>query len=422
VNEIATELLLRDPRLAAIMSRAIDKAGSPYEGEWQGRAALWALGQAVDVLYPVPAQQPDPEKSPFPLSLSGFGFDERRRSSEQLGPGLETIRFRLNTYLQDLQAFAGRLKDPAQGQAFVNAVVTSTTQLYARLDSIRRYVADVDLQRLLRSKYLFTKRVHTGWLFLLTALSFVAGVLAPLLLLIWRDEFSRFGATILTVGALIFTLGACALFAMDVATPPALPRQQMLKSKWYDPLLHELSSVESKIQGAVILDGPLIGEALLSDDAREFPDGVRLALKNYQNAVEPYNRTAVALGDFVVHQVQALGACAPPRQTSGQGRIITPGSMLRQGDVDALVQTIAEDMNTSVTLELQHANWSRVACTLSREMLPKSKLELGKKLHDIRLIISASHEAHDFEATAALVTTTAVSLKRELEKATQTSS
>ena len=417
VNDVAQQLFGDAHELTPVVNASLANAGRIYEGDWRGRVALWVLSKTLDVMYPVPTEQVPPEEAVFPLSLAGAGFDEWRRSFERIWPALRTVRFQWNRYEQDLRAFAARLPDPRQADGFLTGSLRIAGQMYAQVDAIRRLLGDIDVQKALQTRYSFRNRVHTGWLLVFSVLAFVSGIVIPLLLLVWSPRESFFGATFLGIRALGFTIAACVVFALDVATAPFVPQQRLLRARWYTPLLHELRGVEDRIVGGVVLDGPLVEELLASDDLKKFPKALARRLQGYSEAVKKYNAAASKLADFVVAQVRALGVCTDAPPPSGSGRIFTPGSFLRAEDIDTLVKTLVEERDVSATLEVQHATWSRVVCTFSRSLTPATKQEVAKKFRDARVVMSASAEARTFEAVSTAAQDAARSLRAEVQRA-----
>src|SRR4029077_11417690 len=129
-------------------------------------------------------------------------------------------------------------------------------------------------------------------------------------------------------------------------------------------------------------------DAKSSREAASFPEAVRSALDQYATASEAYNQAALALSlkvtDALVSGSKLSTLSVPPAaQTWTASLTLSPLEILDQEKNTNVLDTLKQNPQQGMSIEIQRATWSRVVARIRPISTAAENAELTSRLSEI---------------------------------------
>ncbi len=414
VRQAAFDFGFNDPDLYGAISKLNNKYNIP-ERPWRGRLAFWILTEFVSIVTGGPLDTRTKPEGVFPMAPLGPGFDEWRREFQRLTDVVSIFQFHREEVVADFNAYANEVHAvfwPQYSGPALEQLLSALQRIYAGLE-------EIDKISILKTQYSFSRRVHIVLLGVLGSLSFLIGIVIPMLFLAgaWGTRSTPIFATTILVGTLTFTLGAGFILARDLATRPTTT--PYTRVRWLEPMLVELKEVHQQLSLGGLVDVDFFSEVLLREDRASLSESIHGVLQRFCTSARRYNAAASRLSERAsgtISSDEVLGKIfVRPWTTGGTGTILTPADMIDRTKIAEAVKALRANASTNLMIEMRLNRGSQSLGGFSPAALRASPAPLAR-LEDISVVLSATDEARSFEVERDQLRAEALILQTAIEK------
>ena len=394
VMQAAIDFLFQNPPLIEAVERVRPHDSMP--GPWQGRVYFVLLTEFVRV---ITVGSPDTRTTPervFPSSEHGPGFTQWRVAFGKLRRILELLASLRPAMKRDFHEFTSKLPPELKPNAALSEEYykNAVDDLFKVTEFVGTKVHDIEKLELSKGKYSFTARVNWRSTAALSSLTFILGVVVPMVLLtLPKLADSPVMGISLLLATLVLLFGAIGQFGWDVAKAPEADWETYLSGRYYVPLVEELKRQRANFDNGGLLDLDAFIDAQASEDVGRFPSQTRHALDEYVKAARAYNKDADEFNQSVIKAVRdnlTLGPLLVKGANTRGGVGVYPFALFDDTAhlraVDSVSKTVqsADCRERDISLEVIMSRWTRVVARIPCAAFHGDPAPITRSLSDIR--------------------------------------
>ena len=292
---------------------------------------------------------------------------------------------------------------------------------FREVEHIQHSLFEIDKQQILKKKYSMSDRVHVRLVASLSVLALIFGILVPLVLLAMpKFEMTSVTAMVLTLTALVFTLGSVLQFGLDAVRPLRVTHQDYVKARWYVPMLRDLDKQKADFNNGGRLDLDYFTNARNSAEKTVFDAAIFDALELFIANGIRYNQTALALNEKVVATIKedkVFGPATKGYDGNKGGPILYPASFL---SAERLAQVMNNfDPTHDFSVESLVPRGSKVELKIPGAVFASRKADLEEALNSVHSLVLQSSEAASFRESQLATEQSSNRLAQELRSAVE---